>query len=276
MKMLQRGFLLLLAMTLLCGTALAYERDPNINDPGVFPVCKETVKLTVGVGQAANVEDFETNFQTLMTEEKGNFDLEFVVYPGNASEITQKLNLIIYAGGQDLPDVIMRGLTDATVYTWAQTGLLADLTEYYENSAYYLEEAIERTGVDYLPMITSPDGRIYGIPSYNQSLGNEYPGRIWLYTPWMEKLGLETPSTTEEFYEVLKAFKTQDPNGNGLADEVPMAGSTDRTDWRHAFMNPFVDMGNSDLLRHQRRPDLCLLHPGGLARGHALYQAPGG
>jgi putative aldouronate transport system substrate-binding protein len=29
--------------------------------------------------------------------------------------------------------------------------------------------------------------------------------------------------TTEDYYKVLKAFKTQDPNGNGKADEIPMS-----------------------------------------------------
>lgn len=240
---------LLLALLLLCGTALAYEQDKNLNDPGVFPVCKETVKLTVGMAQNSTIEDMNTNMQTQMIKEKGNFDFEFITYPGN--EMGQKLNLIVAAGGADLPDVILGSstvLSDATVYTWAMSGVLADLTDYYANSAYYLKEAIERTGVDFLPMITSPDGRIYGIPAYNQSPGNEYPGRIFMYTPWLEKLNLKAPSTADELYNVLKAFKTQDPNGNGLADEVPLAGATSRGDWKQAIINAFVDAGNGDYI----------------------------
>lgn len=31
------------------------------------------------------------------------------------------------------------------------------------------------------------------------------------------------PTTTEELYNVLKAFKNNDPNGNGRADEVPLS-----------------------------------------------------
>ncbi len=30
----------------------------------------------------------------------------------------------------------------------------------------------------------------------------------------------------DEFYNVLKAFKEKDPNGNGLADEIPFIGAT--------------------------------------------------
>ena len=37
-------------------------------------------------------------------------------------------------------------------------------------------------------------------------------------------LGLKMPVTQEEFVDVLRAFKTQDPNGNGQADEIPTGG----------------------------------------------------
>lgn len=39
---------------------------------------------------------------------------------------------------------------------------------------------------------------------------------------WLDNLGLEIPTTIDEWYTVLKAFKTQDPNGNGQADEEPI------------------------------------------------------
>ena len=37
---------------------------------------------------------------------------------------------------------------------------------------------------------------------------------------WQEIGRRTVPTTTEEFYEVLKAFKTQDPNGNGKAFRI--------------------------------------------------------
>lgn len=40
------------------------------------------------------------------------------------------------------------------------------------------------------------------------------------------------PTTTTEFYNVLKAFKEKDPNGNGKADEIPpIGGSSDKGAW---------------------------------------------
>ena len=38
---------------------------------------------------------------------------------------------------------------------------------------------------------------------------------------WLDNVGLDIPTNMEEWYKVLKAFKVQDPNGNGEADEEP-------------------------------------------------------
>ncbi|WNR43040.1 type 2 periplasmic-binding domain-containing protein [Paenibacillus roseipurpureus] len=38
---------------------------------------------------------------------------------------------------------------------------------------------------------------------------------------WLDKLGLQPPTTIDEWHTVLKAFKEKDPNGNGKADEIP-------------------------------------------------------
>ena len=38
---------------------------------------------------------------------------------------------------------------------------------------------------------------------------------------WLDNVGMDIPENMEEWYRVLKAFKTQDPNGNGEADEEP-------------------------------------------------------
>jgi len=49
----------------------------------------------------------------------------------------------------------------------------------------------------------------------------KYGRAYWIRTDWLEALDLEVPQTVDEYEAVLRAFKTQDPNGNGEADEVP-------------------------------------------------------
>ena len=66
---------------------------------------------------------------------------------------------------------------------------------------------------------TASDGHIYQIAGMKEmSIAN-----TWIIRQdWLDKLGLETPTTTDELYEVLKAFRTEDPNGNGVQDETPL------------------------------------------------------
>ncbi len=231
-------------------TVAAFKGDANLNEPGVKPICKNKVALKLAVAQNAMVEDFKQNYQTQLVEKYGNYDLSFDVYP--SGEFKQKITLMVTAGGSDLPDAILLNPGDSTVYDWGKAGAIVALNSYYDNSSFYLKEAVKRTGVNFLPMITSPDGKIYNIPAYNQSLTNEYPAKIWIYQPWLDKLGLKAPTTTDELYAVLKAFKEKDPNGNGKADEVPMAGYAANYFWFMALMNPFqyISAGNDYVVQN--------------------------
>jgi putative aldouronate transport system substrate-binding protein len=49
-----------------------------------------------------------------------------------------------------------------------------------------------------------------------------------VYQPWLDALGLEEPETIDEFHEMLLAFKNDDPNGNGVADEIPLSAAMGR------------------------------------------------
>lgn len=73
--------------------------------------------------------------------------------------------------------------------------------------------------------IMADDGSIYYIPQMRiDPKLRIYSGPI-LRGDWMEKLQLKMPTTVDEFYNVLKAFKTRDPNGNGQADEIPICAT---------------------------------------------------
>ncbi|MDU0106158.1 extracellular solute-binding protein, partial [Acinetobacter baumannii] len=41
-------------------------------------------------------------------------------------------------------------------------------------------------------------------------------------TDWLKNVGLDMPETLDDFYEVLKAFKEKDPDGNGKDDTYGM------------------------------------------------------
>ena len=206
-----------------------FEHDPILNEVGVEPISKETVTLTIGIRQHSNVENYDTNKLTKWLEEIANVDLEFVEYPN--AEMADKIRLMAAGGGDELPDILICNLDDATVNELAENEMIVALDDYYENCSIYYKEGFERVlaeqGTDLYKLITAGNGKIYTIPKYNETLTNPAEGRIWVYQPWLDAVGMKAEDivTTEDFYNMLEAFKTQDPNGNGKADEIPALGT---------------------------------------------------
>ena len=66
------------------------------------------------------------------------------------------------------------------------------------------------------------DGHIYAIPAIDTSATGQMNFKQWINTAWLDKLGLEVPTTIDEFKDVLIAIRDGDPNGNGESDEIPL------------------------------------------------------
>lgn len=192
----------------------------NITPAGEFPIAKEKVTLKVMVASNPQVEDFTTNEFTKYLEEKTNIHIEWEVVPEKSA--AEKLNLVL-AGG-DLPDVIMMGVSSAQQMIFGSQGVFLPLNDLIDKYGKETKRMFEEMPV-VRETITAPDGNIYAMPSPNECYHCSLANKLWIYKPWLDKLGLDIPTTTDEFYEVLKAFKNEDPNGNGNADEVPFSGS---------------------------------------------------
>jgi len=230
--------------------------DPNLNPPGQFPVCKEKVTFTIGIPRMPQVIDYKDNSYTKALEEKMNCDIQFEFFP--ESEATQKVELMVAAGGDDLPDILVgMYLTDKAVATYGKNGMIVPLNDYYEKSSYYLKQVVEKEGQNFLNMITMDDGNIYVVPTYNKILQNELAVRLWIYQPWLDKLGLQKPTNTTEFKNVLTAFKENDLNGNGKQDEIPFIGSS--TGWTASY---FLDFFMSAFVYADRKSNYLYLDNG--------------
>lgn len=214
---------------------------------------EEDVTLTIWLPDSMRNDDWDTNSMTVWLEEQLGYDLELV--PLSSEDYVTKVNMALTAGNvEDLPDIIMgtfgggTAFNDTYVWSWAQAETIIPLTDYYNNEelSVNINEAIERTGVDYTQQIISPDGNIYGIASYNQSYGNEFVDKLWIYEPWLEALGAEVPTTTDDFYALLKQVCATDLNGNGKKDEIGMLGSTVTfANFYKVLMNAYVYTGDS-------------------------------
>ncbi len=74
-------------------------------------------------------------------------------------------------------------------------------------------------------LMTQSDGHIYFMFGFTYHMITRYSQILWMNQEWLDALGLAQPATTDELYEVLIAFRDNDPNGNGVRDEIPLAGT---------------------------------------------------
>ncbi|MBR6309432.1 MAG: extracellular solute-binding protein [Lachnospiraceae bacterium] len=184
----------------------------------------EKVKLSVFIPQGSDVVDINENQVFLDLKQATGYDIDLILVPSD--DATEKLNLLLASG--EYPDVIMGSYfsnQDLEKYGVEEKIFipLNDLIK--ENCPNICERFKEHPNWE--ENMKRSDGNIYGIPSVDSSgVGHvNCSYKMWINEDWLNKLGLKMPATTEEFKQVLKAFKTQDPNGNGIADEIPLSGA---------------------------------------------------
>ncbi|OPJ54665.1 extracellular solute-binding protein [Clostridium oryzae] len=130
----------------------------------------------------------------------------------------QKKGTLLASG--DIPDLIF-GPTPILDSDFSQyQGLFQDLTDLIKKDAPNIQKMFEEKP-ELKALATQSDGKIYGLPKY-QRFWPVSSTRTFINKQWLKKLGLKTPTNWDELYNVLLAFKTKDPNGNGKADEIPM------------------------------------------------------
>ena len=222
MKLVFRTLCIMLLALSLTATAFAGVTDPIVNEPGTLPVVKEPLQLTVAIGQNATILDYDTNFQTLWVEDKTGVDIVWQLFP--SADATEKMNTIV-ASGTKLPDIIAVG--DLNIY--GVNGAVIPLNDYYDDLGANFHARCEAMGYDpewIINMCKHSDGNLYATPYFRSYTPDTMGWRQWINTVWLEKLGLEEPTTTDELLTVLRAFRDDDPNGNGIADEIPLIAST--------------------------------------------------
>lgn len=191
------------------------------------------VKLTVGIGTDAMVTSLDNNALTKWLEETCGVELTFVEYAGGTDVATQISTTI--AANQELPNILWGvSIASDTVKKYGQDGYFVDLAPYYadkEGKSKNFWERVESELTEEQQALISqkmadPDtGAIYGAGAVLISPFDKQKYQVYINTKWLDAVGMEKPTNTDELYAVLKAFKDKDPNGNGQPDEIPLLGS---------------------------------------------------
>lgn len=187
-------------------------------------ISKEKITLSILTTEWANIQVGSDMPVYKELEKRTNIHLDFQLLP--LTDPAEKFNLIM--ASEDLPDIVAYA-DGAALNKYGMEGAFIPLQDLIKKYAPDIKKAYDNPLPDEpLPYrqnawaeVTAGDGNIYTIAliSAANAIGAVYAIRV----DWLEKLGLKIPETADDLYQVLKAFKEQDPNGNGKADEIPFA-----------------------------------------------------
>lgn len=203
------------------GDTAAAQADGNFNETG-YPIVKEpiTLKVMIAIRDSDSLTDFDEMPGVKRLEEETGIHAEWEVIKG--SDWKTKLNLAFASG--EYPDVILatngEGQLDDEEYGVTQ-GIVIPLDDLIDQ---YMPNFVERRDAednDPTTSLVASDGKIYSV-GYLVGQNINTNQHYFINQEWLDALNLETPANVEELTEVLRAFKTGDPNGNGEADEIPL------------------------------------------------------
>ncbi|MCD8067938.1 MAG: extracellular solute-binding protein, partial [Lachnospiraceae bacterium] len=181
-----------------------------------LPVSDETIEVTIAVERHTNdaTEGFEEKTFVIQAEEATNIHVNWIEI---STDISTKLAALL-AG--DMPDAFIGLLSDSNISQ--NSGLFANLTDKIETYVPNFINTCEEYDIDWESYMTFPDGNVYSVMGgFYPSPNNQTSGLMWINQQWLDDLGLEYPTTAEDLYNVLVAFRDNNPNGDDSVDVIP-------------------------------------------------------
>lgn len=174
-----------------------------------FPL-KEKTTLTGMISYPANTESNPNNrtiFKRL--QEKTNVEIEWTAIQSDQWADKIALNM---ANPKSLTDfVFSAGFGDSDLLKYAKQGVIIPLEDYIDAYMPNLSAVFEKYP-EYKTMCTDTEGHIWALPWIEQ-LGSEKTAiqtvgnMSFINKKWLDFLGLEIPTTVDEFEQVLIAFR---------------------------------------------------------------------
>ncbi|MBB6734771.1 extracellular solute-binding protein [Cohnella zeiphila] len=182
------------------------------------------VTLTIGrQGVSGNnlpaPDTLESNDYLKYIQNKLNVTIKYDFSVEDTDAFNQKVNLAIASG--NIPDVMIVSQDQFT--RLAQAGLLEDLSGLYDPYLSPLIKDYYSSFGDRALKTAKVDGKLMALP--NTNIDGNYQ-LLWVRKDWLDKLNLQVPATVDDLEAVAKAFKDQDPDGNGKNDTFGLLGDS--------------------------------------------------
>lgn len=189
----------------------------NVNLEG-YPIVKNPVTVTM-MGQKHPIHgDWDKMEFFQIMEEKTGISFEYDTPPSEVLE--EKKNLALNGG--TYPEVMFgTNLSREQQVKYGSQGILIPLEDYIDKYCPNILAMFDAKPGTRASM-TAPDGHIYSMGQV--AFSPLMVGAMWVNRDWLDTLGVDPedlPTTTDGFVELMKRFRDEDPNGNGVQDEIP-------------------------------------------------------
>lgn len=184
-----------------------------------FASAEDRITLTVFTGIEANTPNDINSMEVFQKAAAATgIDIEWVTVA--QSSFGDKLGVILAT--DDLPDIIFGGVSTAQLATYGEQGSFIPMEDLITPELAPNLSAIFASRPDLVRFNTAPDGHMYGVPRVTEGPWNRTARIYSINQTWLDNLGLSMPTNLDEFKAMLIAFRDNDPNGNGIKDEIPL------------------------------------------------------
>lgn len=199
------------------------EAPDYMNMDSQMPIVKEgtdiTLKIMVVNGPMyANMNSLRDVYFTQAYEKMTGVKIEWIEVSSDAFADQLALKLTT----NDLPDIILKGgISNSVQLKYGDQDYFLDLMQGDRLKTFAPNYwALCQEYPEVLSASMMPDGQVYSMGMIRNSTGSTIASKLFFNKEWLAAVGKDVPTTADEFYNVLKAFKEEDPNGNGRPDEM--------------------------------------------------------
>lgn len=193
---------------------------------GTMPISEEPISITIAAKQASYVSDWNGLPVLEELENRTNIHVDYQMVPEQGS--TEKFNVML--AGNELPDAFLSSdFTPAQLVSNGKNGIFLNVKDLLAENTPNFNKVLEENP-EVKADITAPDGNIYAMPQLYMDFPSLGVNKLWFNDNWMEALDAELPTTMDELYDLMVRMHTEDPNGNGEQDELPLSNAQNNVD----------------------------------------------
>ncbi|MFX4272346.1 extracellular solute-binding protein [Propionibacteriaceae bacterium Y1685] len=223
--------------------------DPNLNTTGM-PIVKEPVTLSFLSGRPPmTADDWNAVESMKYMEQISGVHVDFGTVPLDG--VKERRNLALASG--DYPGALFRtSLSAGEIAKYADQGTFISLSTLIDKYMPNLTAIMEKRP-NVRKGLTFPDGNIYSLPQiYDpEFLGMRYMMKLWVRQDWLDKFGMDVPTTLDEYEAYLTSVVKENPAREG--DAIGLADGAKFGDLYSTMLGTFgignkgTDVGSVDL-----------------------------